>query len=830
MPSFPKEKSPNLATPASITLATLQQHHPQAPPPELSHSVQVGLDTLQGDSTLDSGPNIETGVQEDIKEVEIETEDPSHLFWVPFHMHPEIAPNEYNKWLSRHGVDSTGTGAANVLSHRNSAVNRRKSVLSAQYNPEDDDEEEEQAERKKSRRRAVVVGIAEQEEERPKDDFLSGVFSAPLEQMGEPPLKTKTSLRRSTSHTTSAPLALKDATDSNAEDTTVRRAGATGLSRNGPSLMRRSARTKIRRDSTASTDVRHDLSRLRRTVDENGDYAAVTLVDPGPLPLSPPSPPSTLVQLADSVSPLKEEDGKAQETEKPPSKPLKRFVSTLRDSSKPTITTYIEPQLLEQQRKDLEEEADGLSGTPARPSLSNGATAGAGGPKASQMYEAVPVSKVTFPIPPPVKLSQNLLQQPAGRPVSAKPASKQQQHQQNATQKHAVPLLSVPPHSKKSSSWSWLWGKEKGGAGGGSEADPQRSQLTPGMPLSRQHPLLAPSENNGKKTAPSGEATTVIAVKKQSTLSLLFSRNGKSSQAKAQQQSASESKSYNNNGNNNNRHSGPSSGYQYCHDGDCEPGRMPLQIERAVYRLSHAKLANPRRPLHQQVLISNMMFWYLGIAQQEQQQQMQQQQQQPPPPQQQQQQQQQRPQEKMVINGQSNTFGEMDADSKTQQQQQQASRRSNVLHDDKTSNVVGVATEIRDDDGFVHQVVPQQDSNSHARSPSPGVESKRMRGSTAATTTTTTTTTTSNHSPSKRDAVYDEESMIGGGYNGDNILGWSDEEDLEEDEEDEDEEEVEVEEIEYQGVTNGFASLHALPSGPSSTSSPLPVQPLTYSY
>lgn len=44
--------------------------------------MQVGLDTLQGDSTLDSGPNIESGVQEDIKEVEIETEDPSHLFWV----------------------------------------------------------------------------------------------------------------------------------------------------------------------------------------------------------------------------------------------------------------------------------------------------------------------------------------------------------------------------------------------------------------------------------------------------------------------------------------------------------------------------------------------------------------------------------------------------------------------------------------------------------------------------------------------------------------------------------------------------------------------------
>jgi hypothetical protein len=41
--------------------------------------------------------------------------------------------------------------------------------------------------------------------------------------------------------------------------------------------------------------------------------------------------------------------------------------------------------------------------------------------------------------------------------------------------------------------------------------------------------------------------------------------------------------------------------------------RYPIAVERAVYRLSHIKLANPRRPLLEQVLISNLMFWYLGI-------------------------------------------------------------------------------------------------------------------------------------------------------------------------------------------------------------------------
>jgi hypothetical protein len=42
--------------------------------------------------------------------------------------------------------------------------------------------------------------------------------------------------------------------------------------------------------------------------------------------------------------------------------------------------------------------------------------------------------------------------------------------------------------------------------------------------------------------------------------------------------------------------------------------RYPLDTERAIYKLSHTKLRNTRRPLHQQVLISNLMYWYLSIT------------------------------------------------------------------------------------------------------------------------------------------------------------------------------------------------------------------------
>ncbi|KAJ2495028.1 hypothetical protein GGI11_008585, partial [Coemansia sp. RSA 2049] len=59
--------------------------------------------------------------------------------------------------------------------------------------------------------------------------------------------------------------------------------------------------------------------------------------------------------------------------------------------------------------------------------------------------------------------------------------------------------------------------------------------------------------------------------------------------------------------------------------------RLPIHIERAIYRLASIKLANPRRPLLQQVLLSNMMFWYLELINPRSQQQHQQQHRAPSP-------------------------------------------------------------------------------------------------------------------------------------------------------------------------------------------------------
>ena len=45
--------------------------------------------------------------------------------------------------------------------------------------------------------------------------------------------------------------------------------------------------------------------------------------------------------------------------------------------------------------------------------------------------------------------------------------------------------------------------------------------------------------------------------------------------------------------------------------------RFKMAEERAIYRMAHIKLANPRRPLQSQVLLSNFMYNYLAIVQAE---------------------------------------------------------------------------------------------------------------------------------------------------------------------------------------------------------------------
>ncbi|ORZ19156.1 hypothetical protein BCR41DRAFT_39824 [Lobosporangium transversale] len=407
-----------------------------------------------------------------------------------------------------------------------------------------------------------------------------------------------------------------------------------GLERGGLSLLRRSARTKIRRNSTASNDARTDVSRLRYNVDPDGEYTPVSLVDPGPQPRPSVALPSTVTTTATAtaisatatatnINVSSEDSQKTQRNGE--TQPVKRFVSTLRDSSKPTITTYVEPHLLEQQRRDNEEtnrNEGSISsfkvGVPGQ--LENSASTRILSETSDhQRIETTENFTISYPIPPPVKLTQNLLQQSTSQqPPSGKAPLSPQLPQLSIKQKQ-VGHTGTLVHGKKPSTWSWLWGKEKG--------DKSIENTSSGAGVSL--PLSAKSNNTPSSQVSSTDINTQaftsneVAVKKQSTLSMLFSRNGKSTSSKAQITTVENTQMISTNGQS--RQSIISERPKYSNY-----NRLPIHIERAIYRLSHVKLANPRRPLHEQVLISNMMFWYLGVIQQQQllQQQQEQQQQQ----------------------------------------------------------------------------------------------------------------------------------------------------------------------------------------------------------
>ena len=133
------------------------------------------------------------------------------------------------------------------------------------------------------------------------------------------------------------------------------------------------------------------------------------------------------------------------------------------------------------------------------------------------------------------------------------------------------------------------------------------ADITPAIvpPSSSTQPTPPPpSKSSGKKE--SGFLASIFGSKKKS-------QESKEKQSKNQESESSKSKS-----------SGQSSQYQrpgtaYNQQTVGAPvvnyyyARFPIHVERAIYRLSHIKLANPRRPLLQQVLLSNFMYGYLNL-------------------------------------------------------------------------------------------------------------------------------------------------------------------------------------------------------------------------
>ena len=73
-----------------------------------------------------------------------DSDDPSHLFWVPARLHPEIAPAEFRAFLKEHARAPPAEGVSRSNSVSSIGLGRKKSMLSRQYKPAANDHVEEE--------------------------------------------------------------------------------------------------------------------------------------------------------------------------------------------------------------------------------------------------------------------------------------------------------------------------------------------------------------------------------------------------------------------------------------------------------------------------------------------------------------------------------------------------------------------------------------------------------------------------------------------------------------------------------------------------------------
>lgn len=92
-------------------------------------------------SSPHSSPAWSASLSSDEREADV-PDDPSHLFWVPARLHPELAPGEFRAFLKEHARDG-GVGLQRTDSASSSSstlsLGRKKSMLSRQYRPSESD-------------------------------------------------------------------------------------------------------------------------------------------------------------------------------------------------------------------------------------------------------------------------------------------------------------------------------------------------------------------------------------------------------------------------------------------------------------------------------------------------------------------------------------------------------------------------------------------------------------------------------------------------------------------------------------------------------------------
>ncbi|KAF5351527.1 hypothetical protein D9758_007237 [Tetrapyrgos nigripes] len=536
-----------------------------------------------------------------------DTDDPFHLFWVPASVHPEIAPAEFRAFLKEHSRSPPpGDGPAPTRSSSlsvSSGLGRKRSMLSRQYSPSENDGVGETEEKIVPLRRNRTGRFANQGPQLTINDLQK------LEELAEEasetndPTKFRNILRRSLSLNMS-PTAM-DQLDAMPE--MEDEADVPIIARPPGQILRRAARTRIRKPGLPGDGGGHRFSSTRR-----GSTARA-----GTLPSRTSSDRSS------------SDHGHTESTEYVPQR--QRTLSDDFHSTRPDSFS-MEASIFDAYAHDEEEHQPPtvITSAPSEAKLVDEPSSILQLPTHEHqpsLFDALsPVLELPSQEPepePPLPQQHVPPQQP---PLEPEPQLHQPQPQRLLTPQDAAPELPSPSRTPSPSS-----------AEGAQGTSPTPSFLS--SPPSPQLPVSQPtrkekdkkglfkwgsSDKSSKKhkdkdhtRADSGDKEKEKE-KESGFFGSLFGGNRKNKDSdnappvavssgnagrEAAQALLGASKS------SKNYQPPPSPGAAAINN----YSRYPIHVERAIYRLSHIKLANPRRPLYEQVLISNLMFWYLGV-------------------------------------------------------------------------------------------------------------------------------------------------------------------------------------------------------------------------
>ncbi|CCM00739.1 uncharacterized protein FIBRA_02779 [Fibroporia radiculosa] len=495
-------------------------------------------------------------------------DDPSHLFWVPARLHPEIAPAEFRQFLKEHArnpADETSALARSVSSG-SIGLDRKKSLLSRQYKPAPNDGIEDEQVVPIRRNRSVYS--------RPGPQLTINDLQK-LEELAEEasksddPTRLRSVLRRSLSLNVSPSVIdqmddMPDLGDDVDSPIVIPRPNQ---------ALRRSARTKIRKPGTGEGAHRFTATRRKKSV----------------------SRAATMQELRTSSSDLSSSDHGHADTSRRPHV----------EESIPAVPPLPRPESFSEEAliydayvTDEPDELDlSLRTESPEPSVDSHVSPPPSTTSHSEAHEPLSEPEPVLHHPQPQRAVAPPVSEP---PVSARSPSPPQPSSSSPSPAPSINVSHRPPseeaptrHSRSSSISEQRKDKDKKGGLFGKWGSDKSNKKTK---ESRERE----KEKEKEKEKDTGFFGSLFGGKKKqddTPAPLGMGASGRETAAALLGASKS-SKSY-----------VPSPSPQLAG----MYARYPIHVERAIYRLSHIKLANPRRPLYEQVLISNLMFWYLGV-------------------------------------------------------------------------------------------------------------------------------------------------------------------------------------------------------------------------